>query len=133
MDLTLLSDYRHLDYEEALKALENVIDYSNSVELQAARKSAVSSQNDYFQEQAALNKEQLRSVRLKLSAAVIILLCLAFASLLYFRLKKAEVKRRLAEEKAETERYMGIAEELQERLKTQMRRLPSEKHLFKIF
>ena len=120
---------REGDYEEALKALENVIDYSNSVELQAARKSAVSSQNDYFQEQAALNKEHLRSVRLKLSAAVIILLCLAFASLLYFRLKKAEVKRRLAEEKAETERYMGIAEELQERLKTQMRRLPSEKHL----
>lgn len=35
----------------------------------------------------------------------------------------------MAEERAETERYMGIAEELQERLKTQMRRLPSEKHL----
>lgn len=117
------------NYKEALKALEDVIDYSNSVELQTARKSAVSSQNDYFQEQAALNREHLRSARLKLSASVIILLALAFTALLYYRLKKAEIKRKLAEERAETERYMGIAEELQERLKTQMRRLPSEKHL----
>ena len=56
-------------------------------------------------------------------------LAVIFSMISYIRYQKLEAAGRLAAEKAETDRYLTIAEELQVRLKAASKRLPSEKHM----
>ena len=56
-------------------------------------------------------------------------LAVIFSMISYIRYQRLEAAGRLAAEKAETDRYMTIAEELQVRLKAASKRRPSEKHM----
>ena len=117
------------DDAEALKALESVLEYSNSVEMASLMRSVASSRKDYLDQQHSLTQHRLRSTRLTAAFILLSLMSLVFAMLGYIRYRKLESAKILAEEKAETEKYMNIAEDLQIKLKNFSKRLPSEKHM----
>ena len=117
------------DTTEALKALEDVMEYSNSVEMASLMRSVASSRRDYLDQQHTLTRHRLRSARLTAAFILLSFMSLVFALLGYIRYRKLESAKILAEEKAETEKYMNIAEDLQVRLKNASKRLPSEKHM----
>lgn len=114
---------------EALKALESVMEYSNSVEMTSLMKSVASSRKDYLDQQHSLTRHRLRSLRLTAAFILLALMSIVFAMLGYIRYRKLASEKILAEEKAETEKYMNIAEDLQIKLKAASKRLPSEKHM----
>ncbi len=113
----------------ALRALEAVMEYSNSVEMASLMRSVASSRKDYLDQQHSLTQHRLRSTRLTAAFILLSLMSLLFALLGYIRYRKLESAKILAEEKAETEKYMNIAEDLQIKLKNASKRLPSEKHM----
>ena len=112
----------------ALDALEEVMDYSNSVEMTSLRKSVVTSRQDYLDKQHELTRSRLSTARLMTAFIILIFLAVTFALTGYLRYRKLESEKLLAEEKSETEKYMTIAEELQTKLRSATKRLPSEKH-----
>ena len=114
---------------EALRALEAVMEYSNSVEMASLMRSVASSRKDYLDQQHSLTQHRLRSTRLTAAFILLSLMSLLFALLGYIRYRKLESAKILAEEKAETEKYMNIAEDLQIKLKNASKRLSSEKHM----
>lgn len=114
---------------EALKSLESVMEYSNSVEMASLRRSVASSRRDYLDQQHSLTRQRLSSVRHTTAFLICAFIAIVFALIGYIRYRRLEAAKALAEEKAETEKYMGIAEDLQIKLKTASKRLPSEKHL----
>lgn len=117
------------DDSEALRALEAVMRHSNSVEMASLMKSVSSSRKDFLDQKHLAAQHRLRSTRLTAAFILLSLMSVVFAMLGYIRYKKLESEKILAEEKAETERYMNIAEELQAKLKSASKRLPSEKHM----
>ena len=117
------------DDAKALEYLESVMEYSNSVEMASLMRSVASSRKDYLDQQHALTQHRLRSTRLTAAFILLSLMSLVFAMLGYIRYRKLESAKILAEEKAETEKYMNIAEDLQIKLKNASKRLPSEKHM----
>lgn len=114
---------------DALRSLESVMEYSNSVEMASLRKSVASSRRDYLDQQHNLTRHRLSSARLMAAFLICAFIAIVFALVGYIRYRRLEAEKALAEEKAETEKYIGIAEDLQSKLKTASRRLPSEKHL----
>lgn len=113
----------------ALEALESVMEYSNSVEMASLMKSVASSRKDFIDQQHSLTRQRLRSARLTAAFILLSFLSVVFALIGYIRYRKMESAKILAEEKAETEKYMNIAEDLQLKLRTASKRLPSEKHM----
>lgn len=104
------------DSPKALAALEKVMEYANRTHSEALSEAVAASQRDYIQGQAEADRERLQTARMKLwLLALCSLLALAAVAAVYF-VRKAEARRRLEEEKAETEKYMNIAEDLQARL-----------------
>lgn len=104
------------DKGRALVALEKVLDYANRSQSAALSGAVSASQRDYIQGKASADAERLRASRLRIWVlSLSSLLALAAAAVVYF-LQKAESRRRLEAEKAETERYMNMAEDLKSRL-----------------
>lgn len=117
------------DDARALEALEAVMEYSNSVEMASLMKTVATSRKDYLDQQHLLTRHRLRSARLTGAFILLSLLSVLFALLGYIRYRKLQTAKILAEEKAETEKYMNIAEDLQLKLRNSSKRLPSEKHM----
>ena len=114
---------------EALRALEAVMEYSNSVEMASLMKSVASSRKDFLDQRHSATRHRLRSTRLTAAFVLLALMSVVFALIGYIRYRKLQTAKILAEEKAETEKYMNIAEDLQAKLKSASKRLPSEKHM----
>ena len=120
---------RKKDYRSALEALESVMDYSNASDIAKMRKSAISAEKEYLQQENELASARLQTSRMMILVIVAATLMLIFAFISYFRYRNLQAKKKISEEKAETERYMNIAEDLQIKLKDAGKRLPSEKYL----
>ncbi len=107
---------RRGDSSKALTALEKVMEYANRTHSEALAEAVAASQRDYIQGQAEADRERLHAARLRLWVLALgSLLALAAIATVYF-VRKAEAQRKLEVEKAETEKYMNIAEDLQARL-----------------
>lgn len=116
-------------YEQALEALEAVMEYNSSIEAATLRRTVASTRQEYRDQQHELTRHRLRSTRLAGALAALSLMAIVFALTGYIRYRRLEAAKALAEEKAETEKYMTIAEDLQVRLRNASKRLPSEKHM----
>ena len=102
--------------KKALESLEKVMEYANRAQSKALSEAVAASQRDYIQGQAEADRERLRAARLRLWVLALgSLLALAAIAAVYF-VRKAEAQRKLEAEKADTEKYMNIAEDLQARL-----------------
>ena len=121
--------YRAGNMEKALDALEQVMEYNNSISATSLKKTVASTRQDYEEQQRLNAMHRLRAMRLAIAFIVLCAMSIAFALIGYIRFRRLEAAKALAEEKAETERYMTIAEELQTKLKSASKRLPSEKHM----
>ena len=114
--------------EKALEALEKVTEHDNAVQAAALRNSALSSQKEYFEQQGRAAHERLRLAHWILWLLGGILVLGGVAGWLLLRTRRLRAEMDIAEEKAENERLMALAEELQTKLSAAARRLPSEKH-----
>ena len=103
---------------EALRALEQVASFGHDEDVSALRSAVSLAHEDYIRGRASLAAEQLKSSRRGLGGLLLLILAAASTMLWYLRARKAEADKILAQEQAETERYIGIAEELQSRLTT---------------
>ena len=108
---------------EALQALERVTAYGNDEDISALQSAVTLAREDYLRGRQELATERLRSSRFALAALLFLLLAVGSTALWYLRARRIESEKALAEERAETERYIGIAEELQARLGETSRRL----------
>lgn len=115
--------------DEALEALEEVMEHSNSMQAATLRRSVESARKEYQAHQLEISQHRLRTTRLAIAFIILLAFAAVFALTGYIRYRRLEAAKALAEEKAEREKYMTIAEELQARLKTASKRLPSEKHM----
>ena len=120
---------REGNYKNALAALEKVLEYGNKTQAASLEDAVATSQREYIEEQASMKDEQLKTAHLRMWVMALGALLALAAVMAIFLARKAEERRRLEEEKAETEKYMGIAEDLQARLSAAQKRLPSEKYL----
>lgn len=105
------------DTAKALKALERVTEYGNKTQSTALGDAVAASQREYFQGQNDIQAEKLRSARLKLwllALAALLVVGFLVAAYLYYRSMQ---QRRLDEEIAERDKYMTIAEDLQQALR----------------
>ena len=114
---------------KALVALEAVTEHTNSVQNATLQRSVESARKEYQAQQFELSQQRLRTNRLIIAFVLLAAMAVVFALTGYIRYRRLEAAKALAEEKAETEKYMTIAEELQGRLKAASKRLPSEKHM----
>jgi len=108
---------------EALKALEAVTAYGNAEDVSALQSAVSLAREDYLQGRRALSEERLRATRMGIWALLMLVVAVASTLLWYLRARRIAAQKALAEERAETERYIGIAEELQARLSDTARRL----------
>ncbi len=104
------------DAAGALEALEAVMAGDNAAERQAARETALASQKEYFQQESLVAAERLRSARMRQWVLALLLVLGLVAGWFIYRINRLLAERRLAEERAETDRIMSIAEDLQARL-----------------
>ena len=104
------------DAAGALEALEAVMAGDNAAERQAARETALASQKEYFQQESLVAAERLRSARMRQWVLALLLVLGLVAGWFIYRINRLQAERRLAEERAETDRIMSIAEDLQARL-----------------
>lgn len=109
--------------DEALKALEEVTAYGNAEDISALQSAVSLAREDYLQDSRALSEERLRSTRMGIWALLMLALGVASTLLWFLRARRIAAAKALAEEQAETERYIGIAEELQARLSATSRQL----------
>ena len=98
--------------EDALKALEKVVEYGNDADLSAMRAAVSLAREDYLEAQNALATERLRSSRWGSAALILLLIAVASTALWYIRARREEIRRL----RSETEETIGIAEELRARL-----------------
>jgi len=108
---------------QALQALERVTASGNEEDISALRSAVTLAREDYLQAREELASERLRTQRMKQIALLLFLIAVSSTALWYLRARRIAHEKALAEEKAETERYIGIAEELQARLGETSRRL----------
>jgi hypothetical protein len=71
---------------------------------------------DYLLGQKQLQEERERNSRLRLGGIILFLMAVLATLILYFHARKSQNQKLLLEEKAETEKYMSIAEDLQTRI-----------------
>ena len=114
---------------DALAALEEVMEHTNSLQASTLQRSVESARKEYQAHQLEVSQHRLRTTRLAVAFTILSALAIVFALTGYIRYRRLEAAKALAEEKAETEKYMTIAEELQVKLKSASKRLPSEKHM----
>ena len=98
--------------EDALKALEKVVEYGNDADLSAMRAAVSLAREDYLDAQNALATERLRSSRWGSAALILLLIAVASTALWYIRARREEIRRL----RSEAEETIGIAEELRARL-----------------
>jgi len=108
---------------EALKALEQVTAFGNAEDVSALQSAVTLAREDYLQSSRALSEERLRASRMGLWALLMLAVAVASTLLWYLRARRIAAQKALAEERAETERFIGIAEELQSRLADTARQL----------
>ena len=108
---------------DALTALERVTAYGNEQDLSALQSAVSLAHEDYLQGRQELATERLRSSRLGMAALLLAFLAVASTALWYLRARRIAAEKALSEEQAETARYIGIAEELQDRLAATSRQL----------
>ena len=114
---------------DALAALEKVMEHSNSLQTATLQRSVESARKEYQAHQLEISQHRLRSTRLAVAFVILAAMAIVFALTGYIRYRRLEAAKAIAEEKAEREKYMTIAEELQAKLKSASKRLPSEKHM----
>ena len=102
--------------DKALEALEKVMDSNNEAMNTALLQSAISSQKSYYEKETTTALEKLEAARLRFFIVVLFLFILIVIGFNYYRLQRLRVQKELSEEKAETERVMSIAEDLQKQL-----------------
>ena len=110
---------------QALEALERVMEYGNAEDISSLQSAVNLAHEDYLNGRQALTEERLRSSRLGLWALLMLAIAVASTLLWYLRARRLAAQKALAEERAETERYIGIAEELSQRLADTSRKLKS--------
>ena len=115
------------DNAAALAALEAVMEYSNSSESATLQHSVDAARKEYQAHQLELSQNRLHVARLTSLFIILAAMAVVFALIGYIRNRRLEAARAMAEERAETEKYMNIAEELQGKLKAASKKLPSEK------
>ena len=108
---------------QALHALERVTASGNADDVSALRSAVTMAREDYLQDREALASERLRTQRTRQLALILLLIAVSSTALWYLRARRIADEKALAEERAEVERYIGIAEELQARLGETSRRL----------
>jgi tetratricopeptide (TPR) repeat protein len=108
---------------QALQALERVTASGNAEDISALRSAVTLAREDYLQDREVLASERLRAQRLGQIALLLLLVAVSSTALWYLRARRIENEKALSEERAETERYISIAEELQTRLGETSRRL----------
>ena len=101
---------------EALSALESVMQSSNESNDASLLQSAISSQKNYYEKETSAAQEKLESARLRFFIVLLFLFILGVIGFNYYRLQRLRSQKELSEEKAETERVMSIAEDLQKQL-----------------
>ena len=105
------------DTEGALKALEAVMAASGEAERRAARQSALSSQKEFFRQQSEIAAERLRTARMRQWVLGLLLAFGIVAGWFIYRIYRLRAEQQLAQERAEVDRVMSIAEDLQARLR----------------
>ena len=105
------------DAEGALKALEAFMASSGEAERRASRQSVLSSQKEFFRQQSEIAAERLRTARMRQWVLGLLLAFGLAAGWLIYRIYRLRAERQLAQERAETDRVMSIAEDLQARLR----------------
>ena len=108
---------------EALRALERVTASGDAEDISALRSAVTLAREDYLRDREALASERLRNQRLGQIALLLLLVAVSSTALWYLRARRMANEKALSEERAETERYVSIAEELQARLGETSRRL----------
>ena len=104
------------DAARALQALERVTEYGNKSQASSLQEAVSASQREYIQGQADIQAEKLRAARLRLLLLALTALLAAGALIGVYYYYRSKQERILAEEIAERERYMSIAEDLRDRL-----------------
>ena len=107
------------DATRALKALERVTEYGNKSQASSLQEAVSASQREYFQGQADIQAEKLRAARLRLLLLALTALLAAGVLFGVYYFYRSKQERILAEEIAERDRYMSIAEDLRGRLAAQ--------------
>lgn len=98
--------------EDALRALEKVVEFGDAADLSAMKEAVSLSREDYLAAQGALASARLKASRWGSAALIMLLLAVGSTALWYLRARREEIER-LRSEAAET---VGIAEELRARL-----------------
>ena len=104
------------DSARALKALERVTEYGNKSQASSLQEAVSASQREYIQGQADIQAEKLRAARLRLLLLALTALLAAGVLFGVYYFYRSKQERILAEEIAERDRYMSIAEDLRGRL-----------------
>ena len=107
------------DATRALKALERVTEYGNKSQASSLQEAVSASQREYIQGQADIRAEKLRAARLRLLLLALTALLAAGVLFGVYYFYRSKQERILAEEIAERDRYMSIAEDLRGRLAAQ--------------
>ena len=107
------------DATRALKALERVTEYGNKSQASSLQEAVSASQREYIQGQADIQAEKLRAARLRLLLLALTVLLAAGVLFGVYYFYRSKQERILAEEIAERDRYMSIAEDLKGRLAAQ--------------
>ena len=108
---------------QALQALERVTASGNEEDISALRSAVTLAREDYLQDREVLASQRLKTQRMGQIALLFFLIAVSSTALWYLRARRIANEKALAEEQAETERYIAIAEELQARLGETSRRL----------
>jgi hypothetical protein len=103
--------------KDALSALEAVVNYNNSSEQMMMKRSVAAAREDFLKQQSEIAHSKFRVVRLWIAVVAMMFLAIVFAITGFFRFKRLQDAQIIAEEKAETEKYISIAEDLQNKLK----------------
>ena len=106
------------DDRKALEALEYYTASSRNAEKEALAQSVAASQRSFFQQQSEQAQQKLNNLKLKVIVGLLLINLIAVMIYVFSRNKRIAIHHRLAEEQAENERLMGIAEELQSKIQT---------------
>lgn len=104
------------DAEGALKALEAFMAASGEAERNASRQTVLSSQKEFFRQQSEIAAERLRTARMRQWVLGLLLTLGLVAGWFIYRIYRLRAEQLLAQERAETDRVMSIAEDLRARL-----------------
>ncbi len=106
------------DDRKALSALEYYTASSRKAQKEALSQSVAASQRTFFQQQSEKAQDQLDNLKLKVIVGLLLINLIVVFVYVFSRNKRMAIDNRLAEEKAENERLIGIAEELQSKIQT---------------